>query len=50
MGLLKRTEWKAKWIGAALRGGARSSVPAPYLRKSFTLPPTRRKLPVPAST
>ena len=38
MGLLKRAEWKAKWIGAALRGGARSSAPAPYLRKSFTLP------------
>ena len=38
MGLLKRSDWKAKWIGAALRGGARSSAPAPYLRKSFTLP------------
>ncbi len=38
MGLLKRADWKAKWIGAALRGGPRSSAPAPYLRKSFTLP------------
>jgi alpha-L-rhamnosidase len=38
LGLLKRGDWKAKWIGAALRGGARSSVPAPYLRKTFTLP------------
>jgi alpha-L-rhamnosidase len=38
MGLLKRSEWKAKWIGASLRGGPRSMAPAPYLRKSFTLP------------
>jgi alpha-L-rhamnosidase len=38
LGLLKRSDWKAKWIGASLRGGPRSSAPAPYLRKSFTLP------------
>jgi alpha-L-rhamnosidase len=38
LGLLKRSDWKAKWIGASLRGGPRSSVPAPYLRKAFTLP------------
>jgi alpha-L-rhamnosidase len=38
MGLLKRRDWKAQWIGAVLRGGARSTAPAPYLRKSFQLP------------
>ncbi len=38
LGLLKRSEWKARWIGASLRGGPRSMAPAPYLRKSFTLP------------
>lgn len=38
MGLLKRSEWKAKWIGAALSGGSRSTIPVPFLRKSFHLP------------
>ena len=38
MGLLRRRDWKAQWIGASLRGGARSMMPAPYLRKGFTLP------------
>jgi alpha-L-rhamnosidase len=38
MGLLKRSEWRGKWIGAALTGGPRSTIPAPYLRKSYTLP------------
>jgi alpha-L-rhamnosidase len=38
MGLLKRTDWKAKWIGAEIVGGPRSTIPAPYLRKSFALP------------
>jgi len=38
LGLLTRRDWKARWIGAALRGGARSMLPAPYLRKDFTLP------------
>ncbi len=38
LGLLKRSDWKAKWIGAALTGGPRTNVPAPYLRKSFNLP------------
>ena len=38
MGLLRRRDWKAQWIGAALRGGARSMAPAPYLRKGFILP------------
>ncbi len=38
MGLLKRTDWKGKWIGATLIGGPRSTIPAPYLRKAFILP------------
>lgn len=37
LGLLKRSDWKAKWIGAALTGGPRTNVPAPYLRKAFKL-------------
>jgi alpha-L-rhamnosidase len=37
MGLLERSEWEAKWIGAAFYGGPRTSSPAPYLRKEFTL-------------
>ncbi len=39
MGLLKRSDWKAKWVGASLRGGPASTAPAPYLRKTFALPP-----------
>ncbi|MEO8393050.1 MAG: glycoside hydrolase family 78 protein [Chloroflexota bacterium] len=38
IGLLKRSEWKAKWIGAALRGGAHTTIPVPYVRKEFSLP------------
>jgi alpha-L-rhamnosidase len=38
LGLLKRSEWKAKWIGAALSGGSRSTIPVPFLRKPFHLP------------
>lgn len=38
LGLLERSDWKAAWIGSALRGGPRSPLPAPYLRKTFTLP------------
>ena len=37
MGLLSRKDWQASWVGAALTGGARSSVPIPFLRKSFEL-------------
>lgn len=37
MGLLERSDWKGEWIGAALTGGPRSPIPAPYLRKSFQL-------------
>ncbi|HUG11707.1 MAG TPA: family 78 glycoside hydrolase catalytic domain [Opitutaceae bacterium] len=38
MGLLDREDWQAKWIGSDVVGGPRSFVPAPYLRRSFTLP------------
>ncbi|MBE2268196.1 MAG: glycoside hydrolase family 78 protein [Anaerolinea sp.] len=38
MGLLKADDWRAQWIGAAFAGGARSTFPPPYLRKTFTLP------------
>jgi alpha-L-rhamnosidase len=37
IGLLKPSDWKAKWIGAALSGGARSTIPVPFLRKAFKL-------------
>ena len=37
MGLLERTDWEAQWIGAPFFGGPRTSSPAPYLRKEFTL-------------
>ncbi len=38
LGLLEASQWKAQWIGAELRGGPRSPIPAPYLRKAFNLP------------
>ncbi len=38
MGLLSKDDWQAQWIGAELAGGAYSMIPAPYLRKTFTLP------------
>jgi alpha-L-rhamnosidase len=38
MGLLTPQDWHAHWIGADVCGGPRSSLPAPYLRKGFTLP------------
>jgi alpha-L-rhamnosidase len=37
MGLLRREDWQAQWIGAKLLGGPRSTIPAPYLRRPFTL-------------
>ena len=37
MGLLEKTDWKAAWIGAPFFGGPRTTSPAPYLRKEFTL-------------
>jgi alpha-L-rhamnosidase len=37
MGLLERSDWQGEWIGAALTGGPRSTIPAPFLRQSFQL-------------
>jgi alpha-L-rhamnosidase len=37
MGLLERTDWKGKWIGAPFVGGPRTTSPAPYLRKEFEI-------------
>jgi alpha-L-rhamnosidase len=46
MGLLARSDWQAQWIGAALVGGPRTSIPAPFLRQTITLaaPPTQARL------
>ena len=38
LGMVKGSEWKAKWIGSSLTGGPRTNTPAPYLRKPFRLP------------
>lgn len=35
MGLLDPGDWRAQWIGTPLSGGPRSTIPVPYLRKSF---------------
>ncbi|MCI0711856.1 MAG: glycoside hydrolase family 78 protein [Chloroflexi bacterium] len=40
IGLLERENWIGNWIGVELRGGPRSMIPAPYLRKAFVLPGT----------
>jgi alpha-L-rhamnosidase len=37
LGLLNREDWQAEWIGASLAGGPRTTIPAPFLRKSFSL-------------
>ena len=37
MGLLESKDWQAEWIGSPLAGGHRSQLPAPYLRKEFTV-------------
>jgi alpha-L-rhamnosidase len=42
MGLLKRSDWKARWIGGG-SGSAEHDQPSPYLRKTFSLRgPVRR--------
>jgi len=38
LGLLHAGDWQGQWIGSAFSGGTRSTFPAPYLRKTFTLP------------
>jgi alpha-L-rhamnosidase len=35
MGLLECGDWKAQWISGTLTGGRWTSVPAPYLRRTF---------------
>jgi len=37
MGLLDAADWKADWISSAQSGGPRTSPPAPYFRKPFSL-------------
>ncbi len=37
IGLLKKVDWKARWIGSDMRGGPRSPIPAPYVRRRFAL-------------
>ena len=37
IGLLARNDWSGQWVGAALTGGPRSTIPAPFLRKYFQL-------------
>ena len=37
-GLLDPSDWHAKWIGSNLAGSMNTSVPAPMLRKTLTLP------------
>ena len=36
-GLLERSDWKGRWIGAALAGGPRTTIPCPFMRKTFGL-------------
>jgi alpha-L-rhamnosidase len=37
MGLLKRDDWKGKWIGSPVVGGPYTIPPTPYLRKQFDI-------------
>jgi alpha-L-rhamnosidase len=37
MGLLDRSDWQGRWIGAPLVGGPRTTIPCPFLRKGFVL-------------
>jgi len=36
-GLLERSDWQGRWIGASVSGSPRTSAPAPMLRKALTL-------------
>jgi len=36
MGLLKKSDWRAKWIGLKPTGDLKDSQPSPYLRKAFS--------------
>jgi alpha-L-rhamnosidase len=35
MGLLEHGDWKAQWVGGTLTGGRWTTVPAPFLRRTF---------------
>lgn len=35
MGLLDQADWQATWITSSLVGGAQTTIPVPYFRKSF---------------
>ncbi len=37
IGLLEKNDWKARWIGGNLVGAIHHSVPAPFLRREFSL-------------
>jgi alpha-L-rhamnosidase len=37
LGLLKRDDWKASWIGSSVVGGPRTIPPCPYLRREFVI-------------
>ena len=37
MGLLNPSDWSARWIGAGLVGGPRTTIPAPFFRKTVSL-------------
>ncbi|MGD0002722.1 MAG: glycoside hydrolase family 78 protein [Anaerolineaceae bacterium] len=37
MGLLNPTDWSARWIGAGLVGGPRTTIPAPFFRKIVSI-------------
>jgi alpha-L-rhamnosidase len=37
MGLLDLADWQAQWIGGDIVGSKRASVPAPFLRKTFSV-------------
>jgi alpha-L-rhamnosidase len=36
-GLLARNDWQGAWIGGSLVGGHRTTIPCPYLRRSFAV-------------
>ncbi len=35
MGLLNMSDWQADWIGSSLAGGLRTTMPCPFLRRTF---------------
>ncbi|HLL88226.1 MAG TPA: family 78 glycoside hydrolase catalytic domain [Tepidisphaeraceae bacterium] len=37
-GLLARSDWQGQWVGSTLAGGTNTQVPAPFVRKAFSLP------------